>query len=128
MEAMKLAGFSVAAALLALMVKGKQPQMGVALSLGAGVMILAWAADRLMEVAETMSRLVSQVSLQGEMMTMLIKVMGISYLTEFAAQTCREAGEEGLGQKVILAGKVMVMGLAMPLAGSLVSMILALVP
>ena len=128
MEAVKLAGFSIAAALLALTVKGRQPQLGMALSMAAGAMVLTWAAQQLAGVTEAVSQMVNRISFQGEMLKMLMKVMGISYLTEFAAQTCREAGEEGLGQKVVLAGKVMVLGLAMPMAGSLISLILSLVP
>ena len=128
MEGVKLAGFSIAAALLALTVKRQQPQMGLVISLTAGAMLLVWAAGQLEGVVQAAERLLQRASLQGEMMKMLLKVMGISYLTEFAAQTCHEAGEEGLGQKVTLAGKIMVLGLAMPLAASLVSLILSLVP
>ncbi|MBQ8535944.1 MAG: stage III sporulation protein AD [Clostridia bacterium] len=128
MEAVKLAGFSIAAAMLALTVKRQQPPLGMALSLAAGTMLLLWAARQLGSVVETASQLLAQASLQGEMLKMLMKVLGISYLTEFAAQTCREAGEEGIAQKVTLAGKVMVLGLAMPIAGALVKLILSLAP
>jgi len=128
MEAVKLAGFSVAAALLALTLKRQQPQLGTALSMAAGAMLLIFAVQRLGETAQAVIRLAQKVSLGSDTVKMLVKVMGISYLAEFAFQTCREAGEEGLGQKVLLAGKVMIMGLAMPMAASLVEMILALAP
>lgn len=128
MEAVRLAGFAVAAALLALTLRRQQPQLGVALSLAAGTMLLIWSAQRLEEVTRAVAGLAGRISLGEGTTKMLFKVMGISYLTEFAAQTCREAGEEGLGQKVILGGKVMVMGLAMPMAAQLAEMILELAP
>ena len=128
MEAVRLAGFAVAAALLALTLRRQQPQLGVALSLAAGTMLLIWSAQRLEEVTRAVAGLAGRISLGEGTTKMLFKVMGISYLTEFAAQTCREAGEEGIGQKVILGGKVMVMGLAMPMAAQLAEMILELAP
>lgn len=128
MEAVKLAGFSIAAALLAMTVRRQQPQIALGISLAAGALILSLAAQRLGGVVETIAQLCSRASLQGEALGMILKVLGISYLTEFAAQTCRDAGEEGLCQKVLLAGRVMVLALAAPVAVSLVGLILELAP
>ena len=59
-------------------------------------------------------------------MSPLLKVGGISLLTDFAAQTCRDAGEDGLALKVELAGRVMLIALALPVMEALLSHILSL--
>jgi len=98
----------------------------MAISLGAGAMILLGAAQALEKVLASASALAAQTPLGSQSLPVLIKVLGISYLCEFAAQTCRDAGEEGLGQKVILAGRIAVMTLMLPVMNALAGLLLQL--
>ena len=45
---------------------------------------------------------------------------------DFAAQTCRDASEEGLALKVETAGRVMLLSLSLPVMRTLLSQILSL--
>ena len=45
---------------------------------------------------------------------------------DFAAQTCRDANEDGLAMKVELAGRVMLIALALPVMRTLLVQILSL--
>ena len=47
---------------------------------------------------------------------------------DFAAQTCRDAGEEGLAMKAELAGRVVLLTLALPSLQSLLGLILSIAP
>ena len=47
---------------------------------------------------------------------------------DFAAQTCRDAGEEGLAMKTELAGRVMLLTLALPAMQTLLTQLLSLAP
>ena len=53
-------------------------------------------------------------------------IQGISLLTDFAAQTCRDAQEDGLAMKVELAGRVMLIALALPVMQALLTQIMSL--
>lgn len=54
----------------------------------------------------------------------VLRIIGIAYLTEFAAQVSRDAGEGALGQKVELGGKALILVLAVPIVGALVHLVL----
>jgi len=56
----------------------------------------------------------------------LLKIGGISLLMDFAAQTCRDAGEDGLALKVETAGRVMLIGLSLPVMEALLTQIMSL--
>ena len=45
---------------------------------------------------------------------------------DFAAQTCRDAGEDGLALKVELAGRVMLIALSLPVMQTLLTQIMSL--
>ena len=61
-------------------------------------------------------------------MAQLLKVCGVSLLTDFAAQTCRDAGEAGLAVKVELGGRVALLALSLPFMEALLTQIMSLSP
>lgn len=128
MEIVQIAGFSVAAAFAALTVRRVHPEMGLLLALCAGAILLLVAAGKLQGMVAVMVSLCQKAQLKDEYLGVLLKVIGVSYLGQFAAQVCRDAEEEGLAQKVELTGKILLLALASPIMISLMDMILELVP
>ena len=63
-----------------------------------------------------MAQLSEQVS-QG--IQVLLKALGICYITQLAADTCKDAGQQAIATKVELAGKVAVLAIAMPMLGTI---------
>ena len=59
-------------------------------------------------------------------MKQLLRVCGVSLLMDFAAQTCRDAGENGLAMKVELAGRITLIALSLPFMQALLVQILSL--
>ena len=56
-------------------------------------------------------------------MPVVVKVLGIDYITDFAAQVCRDAGENGIASKVEMAGKVLIFYVSLPVFTSLIKML-----
>lgn len=128
MEIMRIAGFSAAAAVAALTLRRLKPEMGAAAAMAAGVMVLIMVVPCIGQVVSGVTSLAEEGGVKGEYMTQLLKVAGVSLLMDFAAQTCRDAGEEGLAMKSELAGRVMILTLALPTMRTLLRQILALAP
>ena len=59
-------------------------------------------------------------------MSQLLKVCGVSLMMDFSAQTCRDAGEEGLAVKVEMGGRVILLTLALPFMQALLQQIMSL--
>lgn len=121
-------GLAVAAAALCMVVRVQQPQMAALCASAAGLMLLLAALDSIQDVQGVFSRLTALGGLQEGYLGTLIKVLGVSYAAELAAQTCQDLGEDGLSQKVALVGKLCVFSLTAPMLLSLLEMILELVP
>ena len=126
MSMLQLAGFSTAAALAALTLRRLRPEMGAALALAAGVLLTGLVLPSLVQVAEGISGLAKIGGVKDATLTTLLKITGMSLLADFAAQTCRDAGEEGLAQRMELAGRVMILLLALPTMQALLEQILSL--
>ena len=54
-------------------------------------------------------------ALEGEEWSLLLKALGVAFLTETAASVCRDSGETGLATWVETAGKLEILLLSFPL-------------
>lgn len=114
-------GIALIAMILCVLLKGYRPEYSVFLSLIAGIIILLMALDALTPMMGTISQLI-EVSGQGkESFSILLKALGVCFITQLAADACRDAGEGAIASKVELAGKVVILLLAMPLFEQIIS-------
>ena len=89
-------GLAVTAAVLCLLVRQQQPQLGGLCAAAAGAMLLLAALEQLSDVREVFARLTAMAGLEEGYLGTLVKVLGVSYVAELAAQTCQDLGEGGL--------------------------------
>ena len=65
---------------------------------------------------------------QGNEYTMvIIKALGICYVTQLASDTCQDAGERAMAGKIELAGRVAVLLLSLPMFSSILQIALELI-
>lgn len=128
MSAMQYAAFAVCAAALALVMRRLRPESAPVLVIAAGTLAALLILPQLAGIVTDVTALAAMGNVQDGYMAQLLKIAGISLLMDFAAQTCRDASEDGLAQKVELAGRVMLISLSLPVMRTLLSQILSLSP
>lgn len=121
-------GLAAAAAVLCLLVRRWQPDMAGVTAAVAGCILLLGALENLQGLQELLQRLTELGGLHEGYLTMLLKVLGMSYATELAAQTCEDLGENGLALKAGMAGRLCMFAVIAPLLLDLLDMIIALIP
>lgn len=126
MSALQIAGFAVCAAALSLVMRKLRPEAAPVLVIAAGALTAMMVLPRLGEIISGVAALAAEGGVQEGYMGQLLKVGGISLLMDFAAQTCRDANEDGLALKVETATRVMLIALALPVMRTLLSQILSL--
>ena len=57
---------------------------------------------------------------------LLIKVTGISILTEFAVSICKDMGESAIASKIDLGGKILIVSLSIPIISAVLSGLIGL--
>lgn len=114
-EMLKAAGFAIAGALIACVLKAAHREAGKAAALAAGVMLFGFAISRMSSASQTLQAFALQAGLENGRLALIFKLIAMAYVTEFAVQACRDAGEEGLAAKAGLCGKILLMGQTLPL-------------
>ena len=114
MSILQLAGFSILAAVAALTLRRMRPELGAAVGVAGGIMVLLAALPFFSEAVAGIRALAEAGGVSSAYMGQLMKIAGVSLLMDFAAQTCRDAGEDGLAVKTELAGRALLLTLALP--------------
>lgn len=126
MDIIPIAVLALTAAVLALTLRPKNGEVALLLGIGASVMILLTLLGAASSVIETVKRIVAATQISTGYIVILLKVIGICLLTEFTANTCRDAGSASLAANVTLAGKLLVTLTALPLYVDILNTVLSL--
>lgn len=122
----RLLGTAVACAVMALTLRAAHRPMGTVFSLAAGAALLLALAAPMTRAVDTLRDIAAFVPSGDGQLALMLKMLGVSFAAEFAAQACRDAGEDGIALRVELSAKVALVALSAPLLRQLAEMILEL--
>ncbi|MBC7347135.1 MAG: stage III sporulation protein AD [Clostridia bacterium] len=128
MEVLQIVGLALVAAVLLILIRQQRPELGLLLSLACGALIFLLVLDQIGSVVRLLEELATAARVDRLYLTTLLKIVGVSYLAEFGAQVCRDAGEQAIASRVEMAGKVLIVVLAMPIAVAVLEAITGLLP
>lgn len=111
----QVAVFCLIAAILAIVLRQYRPEYAVFVSLACSVLAVVYLLQGIVQVMEELGGLLENAMLPGDLIQVVVKCLGVCILTELAANTCRDAGEQAIGAKVELAGKVTLVLVSLPL-------------
>lgn len=126
MDAFETAGIAVITAVLAVTVRQYRPELALQASIAGGTVLLLVCLSKLSGIADAVRELFESAPLSGGWASMFLKTAGIAYITEIAAEICRDAGESALAVKTELCGKALMLGCALPAAAQLLKILLSL--
>jgi stage III sporulation protein AD len=128
MEVARVVGFALVVTVLLVALRQQRPDMAIMLSLAAAVLILFFLVDQIWQAIALLQELASRAGVRDAYVRVLLRVMGIAYLAELGSQVCRDAGEGTMATKVEMAGKIVILVLAVPIVRALAEAILTLIP
>lgn len=128
MEIMQIAGIGIIATILIVIIKDTKPEFSILISIVTGVIIFSMLLSKLSYVITAISTLSSKVDVNISYFNTILRIIGMAYIVEFAAQISRDAGQESIAMKIELGGKVMIMVLAIPILMALMDLILKILP
>ena len=128
MEIIKIIGIGLIALIIIILLKQYKPEFAVYVSLIAGALILILAIDKLAGIISLLQSLANKASINTEFLTLLIKITGIAFLSEFAVSICKDAGEAAIASKMEIGAKLIIISMSIPIISSLLEIILKILP
>lgn len=118
---------SIAAVLVAvilfLVINGYNKEVALLLTLAVCCAVIVAAGQFIQPVVSFLQDLQEIGNLNNEYLSLLLKVVGIAFLSEIAALVCADAGNTALGKTIQLLGTCVILWLAIPLLNGLLDLI-----
>lgn len=112
---LKISGTAVCGVLTYVLLKTYKPEYAPLCELVTVVLIFLLTADELIEVKAFFSGMFVNAGIASEYITVLLKALGSALITQFAADTAKDAGENALASKIEFAGRVVILYCSLPL-------------
>ena len=128
MDLIKIILIALAAVVLALFLKQFKPEFAVFISIVAGMIIFLGVVPYLFEVFDLIYEFANKSGLDSAYITPVIKIIGITYVTGYSCELCRDAGFGALAAKLEMAGKVIALALALPIVRALFDTLIGIMP
>ena len=125
---MQLVGIAMISTTLCLVIKKDRPEIAMFIAVLTGITILLSVIFKLNFIIESIQSLAQTANIPSMYITLIIKLIGIAYLMEFAIQLCKDCGEGNIASKLEFGGKIIVMTMSFPILLSIVEMIINIIP
>ncbi len=111
----RIALFGIIAIMLAVLLKRLKEEYSVYISIGACFLILAVGISKLEVILDAIEKLQGYINLNKAYVGILIKIIGITYVTEISSSLCKDSGYQAIGDQIELVGKLTILAISMPI-------------
>ena len=123
MELVKIIGVGLITAIAAVLLRSSKPELSFAVTIAGVVVILLFIVDLLAQTVGVFAQLGQATGIDSTLIRTILKIVAIGYLVEFAAGLVEDFGAKSVADKLILAGKVIIFTVSVPIVQGLFAMI-----
>ena len=98
---MAAVGVLLCAAVLATVLRAQRPELALGLSVAAGVLVVGLLLKELAPLLASLRRMTSAGGLSDGVLSVVLRAAGVCFVTQWAADTCRDAGQTALAGKAV---------------------------
>ncbi len=123
---MKVAAVGIIGSVLAVTVKEYKKEFSLFIGIGTGAVIVYLLMDSMIQIKNLFGSMITAAGINSEYVSIMVKVIIIAYICEFAVQFCNDANEKAIGAKIELAGRLLILTASLPIIENLFNLIVNL--
>ena len=122
----KIIAVGLISALIIICLKSANSELAAPVSIASGLLILLMTVSYVKEFVSFFKDMANVAGLDDGIYKIVLKVLAISYLSEFASGAVEDLGQKNLSEKIQFASRTIMIVLAMPLLKNLIEKVVAL--
>ena len=122
-ELVKLGFLGSAGVLLAVQFRGSKPEYASYIGLAVSIIIFCFSMRQMETITGQFMKIRSYLSGSEEYLSILFRVIGITYICEFSSDICRDAGYQAVAGQIEVLGKLVVMFAGLPILFAVIEQI-----
>ncbi len=126
MDILKVAGLAILGVVTAMFLKQGKGEYSTIIGLAMALLVCGYVVMNLLDVVKTIETLWQRVAGNTNFLYILLRVIGITYISDLTSGICKECGYSVLAGQVTIAGKMGVLLAGFPIFMNLLDFVLGL--
>lgn len=114
MDILKIAILGMAGVLLAIPLKREKGEYSLFISMAVCICIFVYILTKVETIVHFMERLQSLIAIDRRYIALVLKMVGIGYVAEFAMNICKDAGYTAIGNQIEIFAKLSILVVSIP--------------
>ncbi len=127
MVIIRICSIALITAVCAFILKNHKSELVPLCLTAGGIIIFLYAFDYLAESVEFIKNFSSATGIDNQIIRTVFKILGIGFMVEITASSVKDLGFEGVADKLILCGKIILFVVAVPILSATYKIIVALI-
>ncbi len=127
-EIIQIVGLGLVATFLAAVLNQHKSSITSLFIVFVGSVMFLILIDQIHSILQMIERVASEAKVSNVYVETLLKIIGIAYIAEFGAQITKDAGQGAIASKIELAGKILILVMAIPILTVVIETILGFLP
>ena len=126
MEYVKILAIGLVTTFAVLVVKQFRNDFAILIGVVGSILMLILISNQVSLLFAQISQIFIKTNIDTRIISSLLKIVGIGYITEFSANICNDTGCVSIGDKILFCGKILILFMSLPIINSLVDIIVGL--
>ena len=122
-ELLKILAVAIVTVFAHMLGKQTKPEIAMIISIAGSVLIIVMAVDALNSVISSFYNIFQTKGEDTTLLTPLFKIIAIGYITKIGANICQDDGASTVADKVLFAGKLLILLVALPIVATVIDMV-----
>ncbi|ARA99179.1 MULTISPECIES: stage III sporulation protein AD [Geobacillus] len=127
-DILQIVSLGLIATFLVALLKEQKSNLAFLLTVFVGCTIFLLLVDQISEILLMLREMAEGAHIQMVYLETMLKIIGIAYIAEFAAQISKDAGQGAIAAKIELGGKIVILALAVPILTAIIEAVVSLIP
>jgi stage III sporulation protein AD len=123
LDIVQIGVIGVAGVILAIQFRNGKSEYSIYISMAVSMLVFFFILSQMRIFIELIQEISGFMNLRNAYIATLLKMLGITYVSEFAAAICKDAGYQAIAGQIEISAKLFLMGLSVPVLLSLLEVI-----
>lgn len=128
MEIVKVIGIGFLTLIITIILKEYKKEYAIYAVLIGGAIIIFYSMETINSIISFINEISNNSNYNSGFISLLLKITGISILTEYAVSICKDSGENSIANKIDFGGKIIVISLSIPVISTTLESLTKLLP
>lgn len=119
MNVMQIALIGVIGAMISIYFKSGKTEYGIYIGVAISILLFGGIMEHLTYFVSTISEIQNYIQIDTSYISTLLKMVGITYIAEFASSVCKDSGHATIAAQIELFSKLTILILSLPVLSSL---------